>query len=704
MALSKLQFKPGINREITSYSDEGGWYDMDKVRFRSGFPEKIGGWVKWARKPYLGTCRAILPWVSLNGTEYVGFGTNLKYYVNEGGVYVDITPIRSTTSAGAITFAAAHDTLDGAITAAQTTIALVSSAGFPVTGKIKIGSEAISYESISGNTLVGCTRGIAGTTAASHNTGAAVNTCTLIVSDTNHGAVVNDFVRFSGAASLGGNITASILNQEYQVVYVVDASTYYIEARTVSSILSITTASGLEPTYVFSNVSDSGTGGASVVGEYQINVGLDTSVNGSGWGAGGWGVSGWGEASDVSVASETLRIWSHDNYGEDLLMNVRDGGIYYWDTSGGVANRAVSLDSLAGANTTPTIAKQIMLSDRDRHVIAFGCDDEFTPGVQDPLLIRFSSQESLTEWQTLPTNTAGSLRLSSGSEIVCAVETKQQTLVFTDASVYSMQFLGPPFTFGINLIAAGTTIIGPMSAIAVDDTVYWMGVNRFYVYSGVSRELPCSVLDYVFTDFNFEQEEKVTAGHNSAFSEIWWFYPSADSEENDRYVVYNYKQDVWYYGSMARTAWVDRGILMNPLAASPDHYSYSHESGFDDGSTSPASPISTYIESAMSAVNSGDEFVFISRIIPDITFRNSESASPQVDFVVKVNNFPGGDYMQSNTRDVAKITSVPVEQYTNQVFVRLRGRQFVFRVESSTLGVAWRLGSPRIDFRMDGRR
>lgn len=704
MALSKLQFNPGINREITSYSDEGGWYDMDKVRFRSGFPEKIGGWEKWTSNAYLGTCRAILPWVTLTGTQYTGFGTNLKYYVNEGGVFVDITPIRAASAVGGITLAVPASTLSASIDATQTTIPLTSASGYPTFGKIKIDSEIISYDSISGNSLTGCVRGYKGTTAATHSSSAVVGCATLIVSDTNHGANNNDFVTFSGLTSLGGNMTAAVLNQEYEIVYVVDANTYYVDARTVSTILSITTAAGLNPTYVFSTTSDTGTGGASGVATYQINTGLDTSVSGSGWGAGGWGVSGWGMASDISIPGESLRIWSHDNYGEDLLMNVRDGGIYYWDSSAGTATRAVELQSLPGAAAVPTIAKQIMLSDRDRHVIAFGCDDEFSPGIQDPLLIRFSSQEDLTDWQTLPTNTAGSLRLSSGSEIICAVETKQQTLVFTDASVYSMQYLGPPFTFGINLIAAGTTIIGPLSAIAVDDVVYWMGVNRFYTYSGVSQELPCSVLDYVFTDFNFDQQEKVLAAHNSAFSEVWWFYPSANSGENDRYVVYNYKQSIWYYGSLSRTAWVDRGILSEPLAAAPDHYSYSHELGYDDGSTYPASPITAYIESAMSAVNAGDEFVFITRIIPDITFRNSTATTPSADFTVKVNNFPGGAYLQSNTEGVSKITSIPVEQYTNQVFVRLRGRQFVFRVESDGLGVAWRLGSPRLDFRMDGRR
>jgi hypothetical protein len=399
-----------------------------------------------------------------------------------------------------------------------------------------------------------------------------------------------------------------------------------------------------------------------------------------------------------------LRIWSHDNFGEDLIINVRDGDIFYWDKTNGLANRAVELASLAGASSAPTIAKQVMVSDRDRHVIAFGCDSELEPGVQDPLLIRFSDQENITQWQSRVDNTAGDLRIGSGSKIITAVETRQQILVFTDVSLHAMQFLGPPFTFGINAISENITIASPLAAIAVEDNVYWMGAEEFYAYGGAVQRIPCSVRDYVFTNINNDQLEKVTAGLNTAFSEVTWFYPSANSSENDSYVTYNYDQKIWYYGLMSRTCWLDRGVNNDPLAASPDHYLYFQEIGFDDGSTSPATGITSYIESSQMDLGEGDQFAFMRRLIPDLTFRDSTSPSPQATMTLKVRNFPGGNYLSSDSRSVVKTASIPVEQFTEQVFVRLRGRSFAFRIESEDTGVGWRLGSPRVDVRPDGRR
>ena len=449
MPLTKLQFKPGINRETTSYSNEGGWFDSDKVRFRMGFPEKIGGWVRQSVYNFLGTCRALHPWVTLSGDKLIGVGTSFKYYINEGGSYQDITPIRISSSA--VTFGAGADTLNGAINASTSSIILNSVTGFPTGGGlIKIGTEQINYAGITSSTLTGCVRGVNGTTAASHSNSASVTCATLTVTDADgHGAVENDFVTFSGAASLGGVITAAVLNQEYQVDKIVSSTVFQIKARTVSSISSITTTSGLNPTFVFANTSDSSNGGGSAVGAYQINTGLDTTVQGTGWGAGTWSRGTWGSASDLTVSGATLRIWSHDNFGEDLLINVRDGGIYYWDKSSGLNNRAVLLSGLTNANRTPTIAKQVLVSDKDRHIIAFGCDPETDIGTQDPLLIRFSSQESLTDWAATITNTAGDLRIGAGSEIITAVETRQQVLVFTDVSLHAMQFLGPPFTLSL---------------------------------------------------------------------------------------------------------------------------------------------------------------------------------------------------------------------------------------------------------------
>ena len=704
MTLQKLQFRPGINRETTSYSNEGGWFDMDKVRFRFGFPEKIGGWIKQSSTTFLGTCRALHPWIALDGSNYLGVGTHLKYYINEGGGYNDITPIRVTTSAGDVTLSASDNELDGDISAIDTTITLSSSSGFPNSGRIKIDSEIITYASVSGNDLIGCVRGVNDTVAATHADEADVLCATLIVTNTNNGSLENDFVTFSGAVTLGGNITANILNQEYQITSIINNNSYQIEARTVSTIGSITTTTGLNPTYVFASSSDSGNGGSSIIGTYQINTGLDTTIVGNGWGAGTWSRGAWGSGANLSASGQTLRIWSHDNFGEDLIINVRDGDIFYWDKTNGATARAVELASLPGANKAPVIAKQIMVSDRDRHVIAFGCDSETNPGVQDPLLIRFSDQENITEWQSLVDNTAGDLRIGSGSKIITALETRQQVLVFTDVSLHAMQYLGPPFTFGINSISEGITIASPLSAIAVEDNVFWMGAEEFYVYGGAVQRLPCSVRDYVFSNINNDQLEKVTVGLNTAFSEVTWFYPSASSDENDSYVTYNYDQKIWYYGVMSRTCWLDRGVNNDPIAASPDHYLYFQEIGFDDGSTSPATAITSYIESSQMDLGEGEQFSFMRRLIPDMTFRNSTAPVPSAIMTLKVRNFPGGNYLDSNSNSVTKTASVPVEQFTEQVFVRLRGRSFAFRIESEDTGVAWRLGSPRVDIRPDGRR
>jgi len=461
------------------------------------------------------------------------------------------------------------------------------------------------------------------------------------------------------------------------------------------------------PTLVVANASDTGNGGASVVGAYQVNTGLDTTVAGTGWGAGTWGRGTWGSAASLTAIGSILRIWGHDNFGEDLVFNIRDGGLFYWDksTSSAPFARAVALSDLAGADpTTPTIAKQVLVSDRDRHIIVFGCDPENDIGVQDPLLIRFSDQGNPIVWQSLATNTAGDLRIGSGSQIITAVETRQQMLVFTDVSLHAMQFLGPPFTFGINEISTNITIAGPLASIAVEDTVFWMGREEFYVFNGQVQKLPCSVRSYVFNDFNETQAEKVTAGVNSSFSEVWWLYPSAGSDNIDRYVVYNYQEQVWYYGTLARSVWLDRGINQFPLAAGQDGYLYLHEKGLDDGSTTPAVAISAYIESSQMDIGDGENFVFMRRLIPDLTFDSSTAASPQADFTLQTRNYPGGPYLQTSTDAVTRTATVPVEQFTNQVNLRLRGRSFALKIASSDMGVAWRLGSPRVDIRPDGRR
>jgi hypothetical protein len=641
MPLQKLQFRPGVNRETTSYTNEGGWFDCDKVRFRFGTPEKIGGWERLSGKSFLGTCRALHPFVALDGTNYIGVGTHLKYYINEGGAYADITPIRQTTAAGDVTFAATN------------------------------------------------------------------GSSTITVTDTNHGANENDFVTFSGAVSLGGQITADVLNQEYQIARIENANTYEIVAREVNTLADITIDGQYTPVPVVADGSDTGNGGASVVGTYQVQTGLDTTVAGTGWGAGTWSRGAWGSGATLTAIGDTLRIWSHDNFGEDLIINIRNGGIYYWDksTSSAPFARAVALSDLVGADaTTPTIAKQVMISDRDRHVIVFGCDPENNIGTQDPLLIRFSDQENPLVWAASATNTAGDLRIGTGSEIITALETRQQILVFTNVSLHAMQYLGPPFTFGINEIATNVTIAGPLAAVAVDDLVFWMGEEDFYMYTGQVQKLPCSVRSYVFNDFNVSQQEKVTAGVNSAYSEIWWFYPSANSENIDKYVVYNYQEQVWYYGALPRSVWLDRGINQYPIAASLDGYLYFHEFGFDDGSVNPPASIDSYIESSQMSIGAGDNFVFLSRLIPDVTFNGSTAESPSVDFTLQTRNWPGAAYSSTTDSSVTRSATVPVEQFTNVVNIRLRGRSFAFKIASDETGVGWRLGTPRVDMRQDGRR
>ena len=703
MPLYKLQFQPGINREITNYANEGSWWDSDKVRFRAGYPEKIGGWQKASLSSFLGTCRAIHPWVALDSDEYIGMGTNLKYYIFDGSTYHDVTPIRTTTSAGDVTFAVGYSTLSASVSSTVTTIPLNSTSNFPTSGGyIKIGSEEIFYGSVSGSSLINCIRGSNGTIAASHSSGDGVGCASIKVSNTGHGAYSGDFVTISGAASLGGSMTASILNQEYEITSVLNLNSYVINARSVSSIQSITNGGQIVQTYVYSTASDTGTGGASSVGAYQINTGLDTNVSGSGWGAGVWSRGAWSSAADITVAGAQLRLWNHDNFGEDLLFNVFDGGIYYWQKNLSYP-RAVALSSLSGSATAPTIAKQVLVSDNDRHVIAFGCDDEFSPGVQDPLLIRFSSQENLLDWQSLPTNTAGSLRIGSGSTFVTAVETKQQIVIFTDVSVHSMQYLGPPFTFGLNMLSDNVSIASPNAAMSVNDAVYWMGQGDFYYYNGVAQQLPCSVKDYVFSDINSSQLQKVVCGASINYGELWWFYPSADSTENNRYVVYNYQQQIWYFGSMERTAWNHKNVGIFPIATGTDGYSYLHEYGTDDGSTNPPSAIDAYIESAGQDLGEGDQFVSIWRMIPDITFLQS-AINSQVTMTVKTTNFPGADFSQQKSKAVTKTVSLPVEQFTNQLYMRIRGRQFAFRIESDEVGTQWRLGVPRLDLRTDGKR
>jgi hypothetical protein len=741
MPLTKLQFQPGINKETTSYSNEGGWFDMDKMRFRMGYPEKIGGWTKVGNNSFLGSCRALHSWRTVSLDNFIGLGTSEKYYIESGQGYYDITPLRTTKEpnkdisisiagsyasgqVGSVTVATNIGVIEDAASAegqvgrvavntdgADVMVVVPTSSSLSASGQVgsvTVGGNLDASVTVTGVEAQGTTMQSV-SSADQYNTEvtfAAVNgSSTITVSHTAHGANPGDFVTFTEVVSLGGNITADVLNQEYKIEDVPSGDTYTIIAREVASVAAITVDGVYTPTPVLANASDTGSGGNRTTAAYQVNIGLDTSVFGNGWGAGTWSRGTWGSAATVDTLTDTLRLWTHDNFGEDLLINIFGGNLYYWDATAASAlsTRATALSDLSGAIDPPTIANKVIVSDVDRHVIAFGCNP-LGSSTQDPLLIRFSDQENVLDWRPTTTNTAGDLLVGSGSRIVTATETRQQILVFTDVSVHAMQYLGPPFTFGISMLSENVTIASPNSVISVEDNVFWMGKNEFYVYTGAIQKLPCTVRDYIFSDFNSDQSEKCFAGSNTAFSEVWWYYPSADSDTVDRYVVYNYQQQIWYYGTLARGAWIDRGVQDFPIAAGLDGYLYFQENGFDDGSTSPASGITAYIESSQFDIGDGNNFSFVSRVIPDVTFRNSTADAPSVTFTMKARNFPGGNYLQENDSTVTKTATVPVEQFTNQAYVRLRGRSMALRVESSETGMTWRLGSPRMDVRQDGRR
>ena len=627
MPLTKYNFKPGIDREGTAFSNEGGWFDVNLVRFRKGFPEKIGGWVKEQITTYLGIGRALHAWIALEGTKYLGVGTTYKYYIKEGNTFNDITPIRATTSAGDVTFSAS----DG--------------------------------------------------------------DATLTVADTAHGAVQNDFVTFSGAATLGGLITATVLNQEYQIATIVNANSYTVEAKDTDGDT------------VTANSSDSGNGGSSVVGAYQINVGLDVYVEGSGWGAGTWGAGGWGEVSALSDTSQ-LRLWTQDNFGEDLLINPRSGGIYYWDNTNGLSTRAVSFSDLSGANLPPTKAFQILVSDIDRHIICFGADPLNAGGTArtgsvDPMFICWCDQENAPEWEPKLTNTAGSFRLSSGSLIVGALRARQETLVWTDSALYSMAFVGSPYTFSNNLINEGVGLIGPNAVINAPEGIFWMDLKGFYFYNGSVNPLPSSVHYYVFNNINITQAYKVFGFLNKAFDEVGWFYPSSSSTEIDRYVIYNYVDNTWSIGQLTRHAWLDEGIEDYPRATGTDtsNYLYKQETGYDaDGSPMD----NVYIESSSLDIEEGEQFSFVNRIIPDIKFTGSNS-NAAMNVVLKKRNWPAESLSTSSTTSITSSTT--------RINTRARGRQVVLRFESDDdntaglrQGLGFRVGATRMDIKMNGRR
>ena len=614
MALKKLLLKAGVNRENTRYTNEGGWFESDKVRFRQGTPEKIGGWERISASTFLGICRSLWAWVTLGSIRFIAVGTNLKFYLEEGGSYNDITPLRATESL------------------------------------------TDPFETTSGSPIVE-------------------------VTDAAGGYIDGDFVTFSGASAVGG----LTIDGEYQISYT-SGSTYTIDAGSAAS--------------------SSATGGGSVTAAYQINVGPAFSVPLTGWGAGAWGAGTWGVGT---TSAEPLRLWSQSNFGEDLVFGPRGGAIYYWDATSGATTRGVLLSSLGGASGVPTVQNYILISDISRFVFCFGSNDIGT-ATQDPMLIRWSDQEDATNWTPAATNQAGSLRLSRGTEIVTAAQSRQEVLVWTNSAMYSLQYVGAPAVWTAQLVGENTSIASQNAVAYANGVAYWMGIDKFYKYDGRTQALPCDLRKFVFNDFNDLQYNQVFAGTNEAFHEIWWFYCSANSSTVDRYVVYNYVQNIWYYGTMARTAWLDSGLRNYPLAATYSNNLVNHEFGVDDNETGTPAAINAFISSAEFDLDDGHKFAFIWRILPDITFEGSTASTPQATMTLLPLKNSGSGYNDptseggTNSSTVTRTAVLPVEQYTGQIYTRVRGRQLAMKIESDALGVHWQLGAPRIDMRPDGRR
>ena len=730
MPLQKLQFRPGINREGTTLTNEGGFFAGDKIRFRSGQVEKLGGWtldtgtVQATGTNYIGIARSLKNWIGLNGYNYLGIGTNQKIYIQQGlsGYLYDVTPIRAVSAAGAATFAA---------TATLSTITVTQNA---------------------------------------------------------HGAQTGDYVTFTGAVSLGGNVTAAVLNLVggYQVTY--------LTSNTYSITVGVVATSG-----------DSGNGGASTVATYQITSGNATYTSNVGWGAGGWGglntgasSTGWGVAAPASQGiGSQLRLWSQANYGQNLVFNPRGGPIYYWvvDTNPNTYNVAqvISHTNTNTQNGTqywyadascPTLCNFVMVSDASRFVIGFGTDT-YGNGVQNPMLVSWSDQQNLLTWTPAVTNQAGNYTLSHGSQIVTAVQGRQEIVVFTDTALYSMQYVGTPYVWGFNILADNISIIGPNAAVSVNNVTYWMGKDKFFMYSGQVQTLPCTLREYVFQDINQTQGYQIFAGINEGFNEVWWFYCSSASNVIDKYVIYNHLEQTWYYGNLTRSAWADTPLRGFPTSAGyapvttttqavsltdttinvanksnfptagvveigSERIIYTgststtltgcsrgaygttatvhsagetvtdigvvqsgiiyHENGVNDGTANPPVPIYSYIQSSDFDIGDGHNFGFVWRIIPDISFNGSTTAAPAVTFTVLPRQNPGSGY---GTSDLPLVTSAQsyvgqstydVQQFTQYAYCRIRGRQMSLIVSSNTTGVQWQLGNPRIDVKSDGRR
>ena len=636
MPLQKLQFRPGVNKEITNYSNEMGWNKSDKVRFKKGFPEQIGGWTRVADTQVVGTARTLINWIALDGDNLVGVGTNIKYYVLNGQTYVDKTPVREVQNLGNNPFTSVP------------------------------------------------------------------SSTTVTVIDTGHGAEDGAYVTFSGATTFNG-IDAADLNREtgYRLTYI-NANSYTI---TLDSAASGAGAGG----------------GGSVKAEYQINPGQEVFSYTSGWSSGAWSSGGWGQTG-ISDLAQQLRLWIHDNYGEDVIANLYQGNIYYLDKDGTnssttssstISYRMRDIKSIAQAdgmgtpalNYVPTQVTYSMISQQARHVICFGADKQGGSGTFDPLLVRWASSEDYQDWRPLSTNSAGDFRLEQGSQIVSAVKTRQEILIFTDTAVYAMQYIGLPLVFSFTLLASNISLMSPNAVSVANNIVFWMGRDKFYVFDGQVRALPSTLRSHVYDNINTEQEFQVISGTNEEYNEVWWFYPTGTDTQINNYVVYNYLENIWYYGTLSRSAWLDSGLRQYPIAFDYNRRALNHEVGVDDASGSGSVAIGSYIESSDFDIGDGDQFSFVWRMIPDLTFTGSEAVNPDVTLTLTPRDYTGGGYTSETGKSVQASALSPQELYTNQIDIRVRGRQLKLRIDGSTLvGTKWQLGTPRIDIRTDGRR
>lgn len=626
MTLKKILIRPGVARENTRYLSENvgptgingsyaaGWYDCDKVRFRSGSAEKLGGWAPFSTSYFLGICRTLNNWVTLGGNRLIGVGTNLKFYLNQGGSYYDITPLRATV------------TLTNPFTTAS---------GSP----------------------------------------------TVVVSDAAGGYANGDFVTFSGATAVGG----LTLNGEFQLTDI-GSGQYTITSST--------------------NASSTATGGGTVTAAYQINVGPEVVAPLVGWGAGAWGNGVWGVGSP---STDALRVWSQSNFGEDLVFAPRGGDLFYWEASGGITVRGVAVTSLAGASDVPVIVNIVYVSDISRFVFCFGCN-EIGQSIIDPMLIRWSDQESVVDWTPSPTSQSSFLRLSQGSQIVANQQSREEILVWTDVALYTLQYLGGADGWGAKLIGENISIAGQHAASLASGVTYWIGTDKFYKYDGRTQTLRCDLRQYIFSDINQDQIGQVTSGTSEGFNEIWWFYCSKNSTVIDKYVVYNYLEDIWFYGNMGRTAWLDSGFQAGPIAATYSKNLVNHEVGNDDNMDGSPLPMEAYITSAEFDLDDGHKFAFMWRMLPDVTFKSSTAANPEIVMSILPLKNSGSGYTNpasvggSNSASVTRTVDLPIEEFTGQVFTRVRARQMSIKISSTALGVAWQLGAPRIDIRTDGAR